>query len=297
MIPNIDINNFIDIDINSIIATGVEIVFIICLFVAIKFLVRRAYKQLIKVSSIKTKKKDVKVIHQNIQILLTLSGLLLCLLVAGINGWLIYQGKNIIEYQTSWIKKISFDYLLVIAIIIFKILGILILTKWSIPYINQFLTWSKEKAKNLDTITANDASIDNLFEFFKSNFNNMVWLLYVTISAQIMVLPGVVIKYLYISVQVYMIIIVGLLFTKSDTTVVDTLNGLSKKYLDQRNILRIYDRLSILVPLAKRCLEYAIYITTATLSIQKIDFIEKLAPYGSLLLKIIGIIFMSRVVQ
>ncbi|MGD1712514.1 hypothetical protein [Dapis sp. BLCC M172] len=71
---------------NSIIATGVEIGLLICLFVAIRFFLDRAYQQLTKVSSIKKKKKDIEVIYQNIQILLTLSCLLLCLLLAGING-------------------------------------------------------------------------------------------------------------------------------------------------------------------------------------------------------------------
>ncbi|NEP91440.1 MAG: hypothetical protein F6K18_34180, partial [Okeania sp. SIO2C2] len=106
---------------NSIIATGVEIGFIICLFVAIRFFLDRAYEPLIQVSSVKNKTKDVEVIYQNIQILLTLSCLLLCLLVAGINGWLIYQGKNLIEYQTYLIKNISFNYLLVIGIRVLKI--------------------------------------------------------------------------------------------------------------------------------------------------------------------------------
>ncbi|MDJ0516972.1 MAG: mechanosensitive ion channel [Trichodesmium sp. MO_231.B1] len=297
MIPKININNFIEIDINSIIVTGVEIVFIICLFVAIKFVFGRAYKQLIQVSSVKTKKKEVEFIYQNTQILLTVSCLLLCLLVAGINGWLIYQGKNLIEYQTSLIKNISFDYLLVIGIRVLKILGILILTKWSIPYIKRFITWLTEWAKNVDNITANDASIEKLFEFFKSHFNNMIWLLYVAISAQIMVFPEVIVKYLYISLQVYIIIIMGLLFTKANTTVIETVDAVSKKYSDQRNIVRIYNRLRKLIPLAQRCLEYAIYITTATLVVQKIDFIANLAPYGPLSLQIIGIIFMSRVVQ
>ncbi|NER07986.1 MAG: hypothetical protein F6K17_38270 [Okeania sp. SIO3C4] len=121
MIPKIALNKFIEIDMNNIIATGVEIVFIICLFVAIKFFINRAYKQLIKISSIKKKKKDIQVIYQNIQILLTISCLLLCLLITGFNGWLIYRGENLIEYQTSLIKNISFDYLLTIGIRVLKI--------------------------------------------------------------------------------------------------------------------------------------------------------------------------------
>lgn len=286
-----------NININNIIITGSEIGFIICIFVGMRFFFSRIYKQLIKVSSIKTKEKDVQVIYQNLQILLSFSCLILCLLVAGFNGWLIYKGENLIEYKRSLIQSISFDYLQVIGIRVLKILGILILTKWSIPYINKFIIWLKERAKKIDKIAANDASIEKLFEFFKSNFNHIVWLLYVIVSVQIMQLPTVIIKSLYITLRVYMIIIAGLLLTKANTTFIDTVDALSKEYSDQRNILRIYDRFRKLIPLAKRCIEYAIYITTATLVVQQVDFIASFALYGPVILQIIGIIFMSRVFQ
>ena len=75
---------------NNLIITGSEIGFIICIFVAIRFFFSRGYKQLIKFSSIKAKEQNFQVIYQNLQILITISSLLLCLVVAGFNGWLIY---------------------------------------------------------------------------------------------------------------------------------------------------------------------------------------------------------------
>ncbi|MCL2934063.1 MAG: mechanosensitive ion channel family protein [Trichodesmium sp. MAG_R03] len=284
-------------DIKSIILTVAEIVFIICFFWAIRFFFSKAYKQLIKAPYVKKNQKDVEGIYQNIQILSTIICLILCLLLLGINGWLIYQGTNLIEYHTSLIQNISWDYFIDIGIRVIKILGILILIKWSIPYINKSITWLKEWTKKFEKITSNDASIEVLFEFFKSNFNKIVWLLFITISAQIMLLPAVIIKYLYISLQIYMIIIVGLLLIKANTTIIDTFDALSKKYSDKRNILRIYDRLSKLIPLAKRCFEYKIYVATATLAFQQVDVIAYLVPYGTKFIKVIGIILISRIVQ
>ena len=284
-------------DIKSIILTGAEIVFIIFFFWAIRFFFSKAYKQLIKASYIKKNQKNLEVIYQNIQILLTISCLILCLLVLGINGWLIYQGTNLIEYHTSLIQNISWDYFIDIGIRVLKILGILILTKWSIPYINKSITWLKEWTKNFDNITANDASIEVFFEFFKSNFNKIVWLLLITISAQIMLLPAVIIKYLYISLQIYMIIIVGLLLIKANITIIDTFDTIGKKYSDKRNILRIYNRLNKLIPLVKRCFEYIIYTATATLAFKQVDLIAYLVPYGTKFIKVIGIILISRIVQ
>jgi|GEM_PF-6885087 hypothetical protein len=90
MIPEINLNNFIEIDINSMILTVAEIVAIILIFVGIRFFLGKAYKQLIKVPSLKNKQKDIEAIYQNILILLTISCLILCFLVTGINGWLIF---------------------------------------------------------------------------------------------------------------------------------------------------------------------------------------------------------------
>ncbi|MDT9341518.1 mechanosensitive ion channel family protein [Trichodesmium erythraeum 21-75] len=298
MMPEINLNNLIKIDLNSIILTVAEVGAIILIFLVIRFFFGKAYKQLIKVSSIKTNKKSVEIIYKNILTFLTISCLISCLLVVGVNGWLLfYQRENLIEYQTSLIKNISWNYLIAIGIRILKVLGILIITKWSIPYINKFITGLKERIKKIESINASDASIEKLFDFLKSNFNNLIWVLYLIISAQIMLLPKVVINYLYIGLKIYIIIIIGLIFTKSNATIIYTFDAFSKKYSEKKNIFGFYERLKKLIPLAKRCFEYIIYTATATLVFKQVDFIAYLAPYGTKFIGVIGVIFMSRVFQ
>ncbi|NET41382.1 mechanosensitive ion channel family protein [Okeania sp. SIO2B3] len=250
-----------------------------------------------QISSIKKRENNLQVIYQNVQILITICSLLLCLAVAGFNGWLIYQGQDLIEYKRSIIQNLSSDYWREVGIGVIKSLSLLIITIWIIRYINKCLNWLKEQAENFEKLTANEESIESFFEFFKGNFNNIIWLFYVTLSAQFVQLPAVTIQYLYISLRIYIIITVGLLFIKASTAIIDTFDALSNKYSDRQNILRIYDRLSRLIPLAKRCIEYAIYIITATLVVQQVAFIAKLAIYGPIFIQIIGIIFISRVIE
>ncbi|NEP83828.1 MAG: mechanosensitive ion channel family protein [Okeania sp. SIO3B3] len=90
---------------------------------------------------------------------------------------------------------------------------------------------------------------------------------------------------------------IRLLFIKANRAIIDTFDALSNKYSDRQNILHIYDRLSRLIPLAKRCIEYAICIITATLIVQQVAFVETLARYGPVFIQIIGIIFLSRVIE
>ncbi len=58
---------------------------------------------------------------------------------------------------------------------------------------------------------------------------------------------------------------------------------------------RFYDRLRHLIPFLKRCLEFVIYICIATLVIQQIQLITNVAVFGAKIVKIVGIIFISRV--
>ena len=67
------------------------------------------------------------------------------------------------------------------------------------------------------------------------------------------------------------------------------------RYSSPDNLLRFYDRLRHLIPFLKRCLEFVIYICIATLVIQQIQLITNVAVFGAKIVKIVGIIFISRV--
>lgn len=100
---------------------------------------------------------------------------------------------------------------------------------------------------------------------------------------------------MYIALRIYLIIAVGLLILKAVAAVVDFLDALSVRYSNPDNLLRFYDRLRHLIPFLKRCLEFVIYVCMATLVIQQVQLIANIAAFTQGIIKIIGIIFISRV--
>ena len=109
-------------------------------------------------------------------------------------------------------------------------------------------------------------------------------------------LPGSVAGYLLVGLNIYLIVALGLLVVKAVAAIVDSLDALSKKYSSPDNWLRHYEKLSNLIPLLRRCLEYVIYVAVATLVVLQLNLIQHFAAFGPQLTKVIGIFFISRVI-
>jgi small conductance mechanosensitive channel len=82
---------------------------------------------------------------------------------------------------------------------------------------------------------------------------------------------------------------------KAVAAIVDTLDALTTRFASRDNILRFYHDLRSLVPLLRRCLEYAIYVTVAALVMLQTGFIAQFAAWGPMVIQIIGIFFLARV--
>ena len=101
---------------------------------------------------------------------------------------------------------------------------------------------------------------------------------------------------LRILTTVYLIISVGILIIRATAVVVDTAEGLSHRYAEKRGMIAIYEHMRPLVPLLRRCLEYALWIGIASLVIAQLPTVSFLAKFGPMAMKIIGIFFLGRVV-
>jgi small conductance mechanosensitive channel len=165
----------------------------------------------------------------------------------------------------------------------------------ALKVIKYWLEIASNRAKKLDQNTTDDESIDAFFTALNRRIRSGVWLWVLISCTQFLKLPTVVSEYLYIALRIYLLIGVGLLILKAVAAIVDTLDVLSVKYSSPDNLLRFYDRLQYLIPFLKRCLEFVIYVCIATLVIQQVELIAKLATFGLRIIKIIGIIFISRV--
>lgn len=272
-----------------------EVIFVLFAFALFYWLVGIIFKQLNNVTWLKGKTEKLVSQRRNIKrgLILTCAGL--CMLLVVWNGWLMYQGKDVLESQLNLVRSIPPQFWLNIVVAIAKTVIVIWLVKYSIPYLHRFLDFACDRIQNFDDIDGNDQSIDAFFIFLKTNLTNIIWIFVVILCSQFLRLPKVVPDYLFIGLKAYIIITIGLLIVKAITAIIETIDVLATRNASPDNLLRYYKRLHGLVTLFKKCLEYVIYVGTASIVVQQIDALAWMAVYGANIIQIISIFFFSGV--
>ncbi|MBD2567443.1 mechanosensitive ion channel family protein [Anabaena lutea] len=272
-----------------------EVGILIIVFLKLRWLLGKLFKLLIRLSILKCDDIKIKILRRNITGLLLLGCIVSCLLIVGANGYLIYRGEDLQQYTIDLIRRIPSGFWMALGIGISKSCGVVIAAIFALKVIKSWLKIASNRTKNLDKNTTDDESIDAFFTALNQRIRGGIWLWVLITCTQFLKLPIVVSEYLYIALRIYLIIGVGLLILKAVAAIVDILDVLSVRYSSPENLLRFYDRLQHLIPFLKRCLEFVIYVCTVTLVIQQVQLIAKLATFGLKIIKIIAIIFISRV--
>lgn len=96
--------------------------------------------------------------------------------------------------------------------------------------------------------------------------------------------------------RIYVVVAIGLIAVGSTAVIVDTLEGISRRYAERRNGLRHYEHLRALVPTLRTCLDYALWIAIASLVLVQVPSMQSLAAWGPRLIEAIAIFFAGRVV-
>ncbi|ACC79785.1 mechanosensitive ion channel family protein [Nostoc punctiforme] len=279
----------------SILIILAEVSLVIFVFLLLNWLVSKLFKLFTKTSILKSEDRSIKTLRRNITGLLLLACLVSCILIVGANGYLIYRGENLQQYTIAMLERIPPGFWITLGIGIAQSIGTFMLAAIALKFLKYWLKVASTSAKNLEKNTADDESIDAFFNALYHRISGGIWLWAVILCAQFLKLPATVSEYLYIALRIYLIIAVGLLILKAVAAVVDFLDALSVRYSNPDNLLRFYDRLRHLIPFLKRCLEFVIYVCMATLVIQQVQLIANIAAFGPRIIKIIGIIFISRV--
>ncbi|MEH2076002.1 MAG: mechanosensitive ion channel family protein [Nostoc sp.] len=272
-----------------------EVSLVIFVFLLANWLLNNVFKQIKKNSLNKGEGRTIKILHRNINAFLILTCLLICLLIIGANGFLLYRGEKIQQYTLLLIERIPSAFWVTLGIGSAQSIGILILAAIILKLVSYCFQVACIRAKNIEQSTTDDQSIDTFFNNLNKIVTTGIWLWAVIFCTKFLKVPVVVSEYLYTLLRLYLIVAIGLLIPKAITAIVDSLDALSIRYSSPDNLLRFYDRLRHLIPFLKRCLEFVIYICVATLAIQQVQFIAYIAVFGPRIVKIIGIIFISRV--
>ncbi|MDM8527111.1 mechanosensitive ion channel family protein [Anaerolineales bacterium HSG24] len=273
-----------------------ELIMITGLFTSIYLLIKVSVKQLKALSFLHSYRTQLESIQHNIKgvLLLLFSGLVLSILT--FNGYLVYNQIDLWYYMTEQLATIPPNYWFWLGIGVSQAFVLVVIAHISTRRLTATLPNIQAKTKSIEQIKANDESVDKFFGILNSIQITAIWLIVITISTRLLPFLNMISDGLYTLLKVYLIISAGRLAIILVRVIVDSLEDLVKKYTLSSTVQDSYQRLYGLLPLLNRAVEYVIYIGTATLSIQQVDFTAEFALYGNIIIRIIGIIFFSRLI-
>jgi small conductance mechanosensitive channel len=207
-----------------------EVGILIIVFLLLRWLVGKLFKLLVRLSILKGDDLKIKILRRNITGLLLLSCIVLCILIVGANGYLIYRGENLQQYTIALIRRIPSGFWVTLGIGLAQSIGVVIAAVITLKVIKHWLKIASNRAKNLDQNTADDESIDAFFTALNQRIRGGIWLWVLIACTQFLKLPAVAPEYLYIALRIYLIIGVGLLILKAVAAIVDILDVLSVRY-------------------------------------------------------------------
>ncbi len=280
---------------NILIVLG-ELGFVIIIFCLFNFLLVKSFQQAMKISWLGQEESQADSLRRQIQFILVFVCVLLCLLIVGANSYIIfYEQTNIKEYTLNITNQIHEDFWINLGWITAKCLLVILLASQAIKLVKYVLNKIHKTLENYDRINVKDPNIESFFSLLDKSVTNIIWPIALAQCALLIKLPQIVAKNIYLIVKIYAIVVIGLLIVKAAAAIIDSLDSLIRGYLSDDKKSRFYNRLRHLIPFFERCLEYAIYVTTATLVTEQIEAIARLARYGPDIVQIVGIIFLSRV--
>lgn len=247
-------------------------------------------------SRVKQLESVVELVQHNLQIIFWLAFFITTAMALGFSGYLIYNEEFLPAYFLELIKSIPEDFWLKLGIGVGESIGIIILAFFLLRIARNLLSKLSEKILSVDGLRTNDRSIQAAFDSLKTILSRVTWLWVIGQSLSWIMFPDFLTENVKLAAHVYFIIALGILSWRFIDILIDTADGLSKKYSNEKNLIHYYNRLHKLVPLFRRSVEYMIYLGAATLAIEHVTFVAPLAEWGPRLIRIIGLVLLARVV-
>lgn len=217
--------------------------------------------------------------------------------VAGVVGWLAWNGTDPWQWGMMRLREVSVEVWIAIAVACGKLVVVGVVLLAVVRLVRRLLRGLTAKINQWDGLADNDRSLERFFAGLDRAVVVSAWLGFAAIACLVINLPGWCASGLASITRIYAIIAIGLLVLRATAVVVDTCEGLSRRYAEKRNWLKFYDHLRPLVPLLRRCLEFAIWIAIASLVFHELPPMAGFASaYGPALIQAIGVFFVGRVV-
>jgi moderate conductance mechanosensitive channel len=276
------------------IVTGTSWLLIALIAGVIIFVSRSVTKRLEQLGS-SLASEGSRMVHDLVRRVVLVVAVLVGLAIAGLCGWLVWEGTDPVAWGLSQLRAVNVETWTALAVACGKLLVAGLVLIVVVGFVRRLLTRIHAKINQWDGLKDNDKSLDRLFLGLDKAIVISAWLGFATIGSLLINLPPWCGALLAAVTRIYAIIAIGFLVLRATAVVVDTSDALSHRYAEKRGWLRFYDQLRPLVPLLRRCLELALYITIASLVFNELPKLDGLAAIGPMLVQVIGIFFVGRV--
>lgn len=260
------------------------------------WILRRVFLALEKAPALESASTGIRIVRGNIRVILFLVASLASIGIGAYGGWLWFEGEDLRAWAEARIAEIPDDFWIFLAIGVAKFVGLAIAAWFGLRLVRRTLNATCERAKAYEGVKANDESVERFFQSLGTVASRATWIAVLAYGAGFLGLPENVVEAVFLALRVYLILAVGLLVWRAIDAVIESLDALSVKYSSPTNVLRHYDSFRHLVPILRRTIEYVLIVFVVSLAVEQVDWAAEYAQLGPVLIRVIGIIFLSRVV-
>jgi small-conductance mechanosensitive channel len=212
------------------------------------------------------------------------------------NGWLLTRGIDALEHTKALLQSVTVETWATARLVLLKIA----LAAGAALVVSRLLrrvTRTAERAINRwDRLQDNNRSLAALFASLDRAIVNIGWMLVAVFTCRLVAAPAEVTDALALALRIYVVFAVGVTIVRSTSVIVDTLDGLSRRYAERRGWVQFYEHLRPLRPTLRASLEYVLWIGMASMIVVQLAPIRNFAIWGPRLIQVVGIFFAARVV-
>lgn len=292
-----DTNLELDALISNVATIAIEVAVIAVAFVILSWILRRVIAGVAKAPALSRWQGVASKAQSNVRMMLVVLATLCIIAVIGANLYLMYHGENLRQYTVELLRSIPTQFWIDTGIALAKVIGLIIAAAIVLRYVRRLFGFLSGRAKAFEGIQANDESIEQFFGSLNRTVRAASWLIVLAVASAWLGLPERVYGAIMLTLRIFLVVAVGVLIWRALGALIDSADALGKKYLARSRFAGAYDRLKSLVPIFRRSIEYVLVVTVATLVVVQVEAIASLADWGPRIIRIIGIVFLSRVVK
>ncbi len=295
----------------NVVTVLVEVLVVAFLFALVYWLGRRVLGLLASSKAMERFATGVRTLRRTYRNVVLGLAVFVCLGVAvgnGIWAWRTYtsereavgpegevEGIHLPDATLEKLREVPQDFWVDVGAGLGLSIGLVIAAAIALGLVRRLLDALCRGAKAYEGIRANDESIERFFASLTRVVRRATWLAVLAWSARLVGLPDTVYAGIMLILTIYLIIALGVVVWRALDAIIASVDALSNKYAETKDLLRYYDKLKPLMPTLQRSMEWVIFTLVATMVLRQVDPIAGLADWGPRIVRVIGIAFLARV--